>query len=81
MEQNNSSEVLTLRDLIRRSGMTQTQFAEKVGVSVSQIHNYSKGDKDPTLTPFLNMCRELKQSPVELAKALGKDVTGIPDDQ
>jgi transcriptional regulator with XRE-family HTH domain len=61
--------------------MTQTVFAEKVGVSVAMLHNYSNGSKEPTLTPFLNMCRELRTTPVELAKALGKDVTGVPNDE
>lgn len=41
---------------IRKSGMTQTELASRLGVRQQTISAYIKGDKMPALDTFANLC-------------------------
>lgn len=70
----------TLKTLIESAGHTQKSFAEKLKMHLSAITAYIAGKKIPRTDRFLSMCRELKVSPKTLAKAMGMNVEGIPND-
>jgi transcriptional regulator with XRE-family HTH domain len=64
--------------LLRKDkGLTQPQFAEKIGVHVAQVRRYEAGSSQPTLDVIRNMALALGVSADELLFA--KDERG-PDD-
>jgi len=70
----------TLKSLIESAGYTQKSFAQKLKVHLSAVTAYIGGKKIPRTDRFLSMCRELEVSPKTLAKAMGLDVSNIPND-
>jgi len=48
-----------LAEEIKRSGMTQTEIAKRIGVKHQQISCYIKGTKMPALDTFANLCKVL----------------------
>ncbi len=52
-----------LIESIRQSGMTQTEIAEKLNVSQSNIAHYIRGDIMPALDTFANLCAILDVDP------------------
>ena len=48
-----------IAEAIKLSGMTQSQIAQKVGVSQQTISHYLKGDKMPSLDTLANLCEVL----------------------
>ena len=52
-----------LIESIRQSGMTQTEIAEKLNVSQSNIAHYIRGDIMPALDTFANLCNILDVDP------------------
>lgn len=45
-----------LAEAIRQSGMTQTEIADRLGITQPTISHYLKGDKMPALDTFANLC-------------------------
>lgn len=45
-----------LKDLIKHSGMTQSELARHLGVSPATISHYVIGDKMPALDTLANLC-------------------------
>jgi len=66
-----------LAHLRKDKGLTQPQFAEKIGVHVAQVRRYEAGSSQPTLDVIRNMALALGVSADELLFA--KDERG-PDD-
>ena len=48
-----------IAEAIKLSGMTQSQIAQKIGVSQQTISHYLKGDKMPSLDTLANLCEVL----------------------
>ena len=48
-----------LSEAIEKSGMTQKEIAERIGVSRSQISCYLHNKKMPALDTFANLCKVL----------------------
>ena len=48
-----------LAEEIKRSGLTQTEIANRIGVKHQQISCYVKGTKMPALDTFANLCKVL----------------------
>lgn len=53
---------IRLRECIRRSGMTQKEIAEKIGVSSQTVSKYMKADVFPALDTFAKICAVLDVS-------------------
>lgn len=52
-----------LAEVIRQSGLTQTELARRLKVTQSSIAHYKKGDKLPALDTLANLCKILNVSP------------------
>ena len=67
---NNTSAQITfgkrLKSLRVSHGMTQTELAEKVGMSTSAIGMYEQGRREPGLDVIFNMCHIFEIHPNEL---------------
>ena len=48
-----------IKEAIKRSGLSQTAIAKKLGVSQQTISHYVKGDKMPALDTLANLCEIL----------------------
>ena len=48
-----------IAEAIKLSGMTQSQIAQKIGVSQQTVSHYLKGDKMPSLDTLANLCEVL----------------------
>lgn len=48
-----------LKEEIKRSGMTQAEIANKIGVSQQAISSYANGQKMPALDTLANLCKLL----------------------
>lgn len=57
---------LSLLGKIRASGMTQTDVAQKIGVSVATLNKKLRGHTDFTQTEIRNICRVLEIPDVEI---------------
>ena len=71
----------TLKSLIESAGYTQKEFAKDLETSLSTVTFWIAGKKLPRVDHFFNMCRKLKVSPITLAKSMGLNVEGIPNDR
>jgi transcriptional regulator with XRE-family HTH domain len=76
----NLGDEITLRDLRERAGYTQEQLARNMNVSKSLIGYYEARKKIPKADNFLLLAKHLKVSVKTLAKSLGLDASGIPDE-
>lgn len=45
-----------LAEVIKQSGYTQTELAQKLQVSQQTVSHYLKGDKMPSLDTLANLC-------------------------
>jgi transcriptional regulator with XRE-family HTH domain len=79
MESNKEQE-LTLKNLRLAVDYSQKDLAKAIGVSDTQLQNYEYGKKTPGFDKAIAMSRALNVSLKTLAKAMGYDITGIPDD-
>ncbi|PSF33640.1 XRE family transcriptional regulator [Aphanothece hegewaldii CCALA 016] len=70
-----------LKVLIEQAGYTQKDFASRMGMAYSAIKYYVAGQRMPSASVLADMCRVLNKSPKTVMKALGIDITGIPDDE
>ncbi len=48
-----------LAEVIKQSGMTQTEISKLLNVRQSNISHYVKGDKFPALDTLANLCKIL----------------------
>ena len=48
-----------LKEEIKRSGMTQTEIANKIGVCQQAVSSYVNGQKMPALDTLANLCKLL----------------------
>lgn len=71
----------TLKNLLSKADITQQELAKRIQVSVSLIGFYVAGKKNPGFDKAIAMAKELNVSLKTLAKAMGYDVTGIPNDE
>ncbi len=55
-----------LREEIRRSGISQKEIAEKLGVNASTVSKYMRLDKFPSIETFANLCEILDVSSDEI---------------
>jgi transcriptional regulator with XRE-family HTH domain len=79
MRENLSTEK-PLKALIKEAGITQKEFANRLGVNYSAVKFYVSGVNRPSIDIFADMCRILDQSPKTVMTALGINTDGIPDD-
>ena len=55
-----------LREEIKRSGLSQREIAEKLGVNASTVSKYMRLDKFPSIETFANLCEILDVSSDEI---------------
>ena len=48
-----------LAEIIRQSGMTQTELAQRLGIKQPTVGQYLSGRAMPTLETFANLCKIL----------------------
>ncbi len=80
IEPSESKEHETLKDLMKRAGLTEPQLSQKLGVSLRIINHWKMKRKIPRLDNALSLAKELNVPLKVLAKSLGLDVSGIPSD-
>ena len=45
-----------IKDCIKNSELTQTELAQRLGISQQTVSHYCKGSKMPSLDTFANLC-------------------------
>lgn len=55
-----------LVDAIRKSGLTQKELANKIGVCQQSVAQYLSGRAMPALDTFANICIALELDPAEI---------------
>ena len=55
-----------LAEVIKHSGLTQSEIARRLGISQSQISCYVYGKKMPALDTFANLCVVLDVDPADI---------------
>jgi transcriptional regulator with XRE-family HTH domain len=71
----------TLEELIRANGYSIDNFCKECNLSKSYFYYVRKGIKTPSVDVAMTICRVLKISLKDLLIYIGKDVTGIPNDE
>ena len=80
MEKQDFEEELTLKGLIESVGTNQRQLSKATGLSERTINDWVAGKKIPRLDNAITIAKELGIPLKTLAKSIGLDVKGIPDD-
>lgn len=73
-------EIPTLKLLRERLEISQEELARRVDLSFRTIGDWENGRKMPRFDNAISIARELGVSLKTLAKSMGLDVSGIPDD-
>lgn len=71
---------ITLKVLREAAGYTQKQLGQRLNISQTNIQFWEYGQAKPKLDNAVALARELNVSLKTLAKSMGIDVTGVPDD-
>lgn len=56
----------TLRGAIKAAGLTQDEYADKVGISRTALQQFLRDDCRPSFDVLVAMCRELDKTAEEL---------------
>lgn len=70
-----------LKELIVNRGYNIRQFCREVSISEALLYKAMAGTTDLTMDKSLRIAKCLKISLKQLCELLGKDVTGIPNDE
>ncbi len=68
-----------LRAARNRLGLTQTEVAEKLGISFQQVQKYERGDNRLALSTVARIRDVLCIEPIDLLPALRGDGSAMPD--
>ena len=71
---------ITLKSLIEQAGTNQRQLSKESGVSEGTINSWVAGKYTPTLDNAAQVAKTLGISLKCLAKSIGIDTKGVPDD-
>lgn len=80
IEENADAQEANLKTLRESAGYTQESLAREMNVSKALIGYYEARKKLPRVDNFLLLAKSLNVSLKTLARAMGMDVSGIPDD-
>lgn len=80
MKDNPSKEKTPVRVFREELGLTRAELGRRIGLSERSLADIELGNSIPKLETVVAMCRELKKSLREMVKALGLDVSNIPND-
>lgn len=70
----------TLKEIMETAEVNQAEIARRLRVSSNTVSAWFTGRKIPKADNFFSLCRELRISPKEMARLLGIDTQGIPND-
>ena len=71
----------TLNNIIEQTGYTIKQFCKEANIAQSTLYYYLRGQREPSVKNLLSISKTLKISLKKACELLGKDVTGIPNDE
>lgn len=75
-----SREKSPLKQLRERAGLTQTKLASLVGVTDRNVRDWENNGAIPSLDKAVLIAQCLNVSMKDLCRALGLDVSRVPDD-
>jgi transcriptional regulator with XRE-family HTH domain len=70
-----------LRLLREAAELTRSELGRRIGVSERQIYDWENGIKLPRIDRAVALARELGVSLQTMCRAIGIDVTGLPDEE
>ncbi len=62
-----------IKNLRIKNGLTQEEFAEKIGISIQGLSNLERNRYQPTSETIDKICKNFNISPVELLLSKNKD--------
>ena len=62
-----------IKELRIKNGLTQEEFAEKIGISIQGLSNLERNRYQPTSDTIDKICKNFNISPVELLLTKNKD--------
>lgn len=66
-----------IKELRKRLGLSQSQFAERLGLQKQQVSRYERGDTIPSVTLIASMCTAFEVSPTTFfGKTLRHNIEG-----
>ena len=71
----------TLKELIKRQGLTQREIHRKTNISEATLGLWVSGKSDPSLSNAVKLARALEVDLKTLSYAMGIDVNGLPEDR
>ncbi|NJL51347.1 MAG: helix-turn-helix transcriptional regulator [Hydrococcus sp. SU_1_0] len=80
MKDNSKKEKTPVRVFREELGLTRVELGRRIGLSERSLADIELGNSIPKLETVVALARECKKSLKVMIKALGIDVTGIPDD-
>lgn len=79
-ENHENLEVPTLKALIEAAGTTQRQLSKEIDVAEVTLNTWVAGKKMPRFDNAIALARQLGVPLKVLARSIGIDVSGVPDD-
>lgn len=80
MKDNSKKEKTPVRVFREELGLTRVELGRRIGLSERSLADIELGNSTPKLETVVALARECKKSLKVMIKALGIDVSGIPDD-
>jgi transcriptional regulator with XRE-family HTH domain len=74
-------DVPTLKVLRESASLTQPELSRRMGVGIRIIGDWERGEAIPRFDRAIALARELGVSLKTIAKSIGLNVEGIPDDE
>ena len=68
-----------IKELRKTLKLTQTAFAEKIGLTGAAITRIEKGERNPSEQTFLSICREFRVNYFWLTEGKGEMFTSTPE--
>ncbi len=73
--------IFTLKELIKRKGLTQRSVAQKIGISENSINQWIIKRSYPSIENIVKLAIILEIDLKTLFFAMGIDVSGLPEDR
>jgi transcriptional regulator with XRE-family HTH domain len=78
---NSEQDVPTLKVLRESASLTQPELSRRMGVGIRIIGDWERGEAIPRFDRAIALARELGVSLKTIAKSIGLNVEGLPDDE
>lgn len=69
---------MTVQELRKRTGLSQSKFAEKYGIPIGTLQNWEHGRRTPPEYVLTLLQRSLERDPAMILETIKDEIQGLP---